>query len=169
LQLEELEGFFEINLDLLCIADKQANFLKLNKEWENLLGYTIAELLNTKYLKYVHPDDIEATHEQMSKLERNENVTNFVNRYICKNGDIKYIEWRCKPKDNLIYASARDVTQRILMENELTISEQKFRTLFELLPTGITIADTTGKLLQCNPAAEQIIGIICQRAFEKER
>lgn len=159
LQLEELEGFFEINLDLLCIADKQANFLKLNKEWENLLGYTIAELLNTKYLKYVHPDDIEATHEQMSKLERNENVTNFVNRYICKNGDIKYIEWRCKPKDNLIYASARDVTQRLLMENELTISEQKFRTLFELLPTGITIADTTGKLLQCNPAAEQILGI----------
>ena len=30
---EELERFFSVNLDLLCIADTSGNFLKLNKAW----------------------------------------------------------------------------------------------------------------------------------------
>ncbi|MGL5256470.1 MAG: hypothetical protein ACRC76_05475, partial [Proteocatella sp.] len=31
---DELEQFFSINLDLLCIADLNGNFIKLNKSWE---------------------------------------------------------------------------------------------------------------------------------------
>ncbi|HDR05890.1 MAG TPA: PAS domain S-box protein [Candidatus Marinimicrobia bacterium] len=42
----ELEDFFNVNLDLLFIADLDGNFLKVNKEWENVLGYKESEIEN---------------------------------------------------------------------------------------------------------------------------
>ena len=56
-QLEELNNFFELNLDFLCIADTEGNFIKTNKAWEDVLGYTHEELTHTKYLDFVHPDE----------------------------------------------------------------------------------------------------------------
>ncbi|HOP31581.1 MAG TPA: PAS domain S-box protein, partial [Spirochaetota bacterium] len=35
----ELERFFSVNLDLLCIADTEGNFIKTNRAWEDILGY----------------------------------------------------------------------------------------------------------------------------------
>ena len=41
---EELERFFSVNLDLLCIADTDGNFLKVNEAWHEILGYSVEEL-----------------------------------------------------------------------------------------------------------------------------
>lgn len=41
---KEFESFFNVSLGLLCIADKEGNFLKLNKAWERILGYSTHEL-----------------------------------------------------------------------------------------------------------------------------
>lgn len=49
----ELERFFNINLDLLCIADLDANVIKVNKAWEEILGYSAAELEKRKFLDFV--------------------------------------------------------------------------------------------------------------------
>jgi len=65
-QTEELENFFSVNLDLLCIADQQGNFLKTNQAWSRVLGYSTQELNQRKFLDFVHPDDIAATLEAMS-------------------------------------------------------------------------------------------------------
>ena len=37
---EELDQFFNVSLDLLCIANIQGYFLRLNPVWEKVLGYT---------------------------------------------------------------------------------------------------------------------------------
>ncbi len=58
---EELESFFSVNLDLLCIASLDGKLLKMNKQWEILLGYTQEELLGHKFFEFIHPDDIKAT------------------------------------------------------------------------------------------------------------
>ncbi|PKL13623.1 MAG: hypothetical protein CVV50_03275, partial [Spirochaetae bacterium HGW-Spirochaetae-6] len=90
----ELENFFSVNLDLLCIADVEGNFIKVNKEWEAVLGYTVAELERKKFLDFVHPDDMEATLAAMATLGGQEKVLNFVNRYLARDGSYHYIEWR---------------------------------------------------------------------------
>ncbi len=122
---EELEGFFGVNLDLLCIADLDGNFVKVNKEWENILGYSVKALEKKKFLEFVHPDDMNATLDAMSKLGKNEQVLEFVNRYRAKDGSYRYIEWRSHPYGKLIYAAARDITERKRIEGELLAARDR--------------------------------------------
>lgn len=115
----ELERFFSINLDLLCIADINGYFIKTNKAWEDILGYSTLELQGRKFLDFIHPEDIESTLEAIANLEEGKKVVEFVNRYISVDGKYHYIEWRSNPYGKLIYAAARDITERI--EYEKTI------------------------------------------------
>ena len=117
--IDELNGFFDVNLDLLCIASMEGRFLKLNKEWKKVLGYEVIELEGMNFLEFIHPEDIESTKKSMEKLENNHKVLNFVNRYRTKEGNYRHIEWRSFPKGDKIYAAARDITERIEVENSL--------------------------------------------------
>ncbi|MFP4159835.1 MAG: PAS domain S-box protein [Desulfobacterales bacterium] len=155
---EELENFFEVNLDLLCIADVHGNFLKVNKEWENMLGHTAEELQQAQFLDFVHPEDIDATLSAMSQLSRQEKVLNFVNRYKSKEGCYHFIEWRSYPKGDLIYAAARDITERKLIEEELRESESRLRGIMESTQDAIIIMDHRGAISFWNPAAAKILG-----------
>lgn len=115
---DELERFFSVNLDLLCIADTDGNFLKVNSEWINVLGYSREYLEKSKFLDFVHPDDIPNTLEAMSKLSQQHEVVDFVNRYRAKNDEYRYIEWRSHPYGKIIYAAARDITDKIETEKK---------------------------------------------------
>jgi PAS domain S-box-containing protein len=109
---EELDRYFTSSLDLLCIAGMDGAFQRLNPEWERVLGYQAGELIGRGFLEFVHPDDLEATVAAMTRLEGNEAVFNFENRYRAKDGTYHWIEWRSAPIGDLIYAVARDVTDR---------------------------------------------------------
>jgi len=128
----ELEGFFNVSLDLLCISDFNGNFIRLNKAWSEILGYPLEAIEGKPFLDFVHPDDIQETLSVMDKLNKQENVINFINRYIASDGTYKHIEWRTHPTEKLVYASARDISERIEIENKLiNINEQ-----FELAIRG---------------------------------
>ncbi|MDP2182019.1 MAG: PAS domain S-box protein, partial [Actinomycetota bacterium] len=116
---EELNAFFTTNLDLLCIADVDGHFVKLNPEWEHVLGYPIAELEGNVFLDYVHPDDVDGTLQAIDSLSEQQDVVNFANRYRTKDGSYRWIEWRSHPVGDLIYAAARDITERKIAEEKL--------------------------------------------------
>jgi PAS domain S-box-containing protein len=116
---EELDSFFSITLDLLCIADIEGNFRRLNRSWQMILGYENEELEGQRFLDFVHPDDLAATLEALSDLSAQRNVIDFVNRYRRKDGTYRWIEWRSAPVGNLIYAAARDITERKQTEEAL--------------------------------------------------
>ncbi|MDJ1171579.1 diguanylate cyclase [Roseofilum sp. BLCC_M154] len=46
-----------------------------------------------------------------------------------------------------------------ILIQEIAHSEQKYKTLFDLLPIGIVFTDEQGKFLEINPAAETILGV----------
>jgi PAS domain S-box-containing protein len=109
---EELEGFFNNSLDLFCIADFNGYFRKISALWLTVLGYSANELIDNKFLDFVHPDDIESTLEIMNSLAIGEDILKFSNRYRKKDGSYIDLEWRCTPKGQSIYAAARDITER---------------------------------------------------------
>jgi PAS domain S-box-containing protein len=132
---EELDQFFNVSLDMLCIANTDGYFISLNPSFESVLGYTTHELMAKPYLEFVHPDDREATKEAMATLGLQKVLYDLTNRYCCKDGSYRWFEWRAVPFDNLIYAAARDITQKIEASRE---SEERlrFETLLSKLSTN---------------------------------
>jgi PAS domain S-box-containing protein len=113
---EELERFFTVALDLLAIADTSGRLVRLNAAWENTLGFSISELEGINFMDLVHPEDREPTENALADLRATRQVIGFVNRYRTSDGSYRYIEWRSHPHRGLIYAAARDVTDRIERE-----------------------------------------------------
>lgn len=155
---EELDNFFKYTIDLLCISDINGYFIKLNKEWEKILGYSISEIENKNFMDFVHPSDINKTLAQLENLKKGDEVINFTNRYLCKNGSCKYIEWRSYPIGNKIYASARDITERINFENSLKESEEKFRIAFENASIGMTLSYLNQNYILVNEPVCKMLG-----------
>ena len=116
---KELDQFFNVSLDLLCIANTDGYFLHLNPAWERTLGYSREELLTQQFLDFVHPDDLVRTQEAISTLASQGKVIHFDNRYRCKDGTYHWLEWTSAPVGNLIFAVARDVTKRKHAEEAL--------------------------------------------------
>jgi PAS domain S-box-containing protein len=127
----ELDHYFTSALDLLCIADVTGRFKRLNKAWEVTLGYSLEELEGAKFLDYVHPDDMEATLHALGDLAEQNEVPTFVNRYRRKDGSYRWIEWKSIPDGELIYASARDITERKRMEDALRTRERELQTALQ--------------------------------------
>jgi PAS domain S-box-containing protein len=164
---EELERYFSQSLDLLCLASTDGRFLRLNPEWEKTLGYSIAELENRVFLDFVHPDDLAATREAVSRLSDQETILNFENRYRHRDGSYRWIEWRSIPQGTLIYAAARDITDRKQTEQALSESERYLRAILQTAADGFWVIDCGGYMVEVNDAycamtgyrREEILGL----------
>ncbi|MBN1350230.1 PAS domain S-box protein [candidate division KSB1 bacterium] len=55
--------------------------------------------------------------------------------------------------------SGEDISERLQAELALRFNEQKYRMLFDLSPTSITLVSLDGKILDCNAATQAIIGL----------
>jgi PAS domain S-box-containing protein len=115
----DFETFFEVSLDLLVIRDAELQIVKVNPAWERVLGYTMAELEGQPMLSFIHPDDVAGSHSQMERVASEKDVKHFVNRYRCRDGGYRYLEWRAHQAGDLVYGVARDVTERFAIEAEM--------------------------------------------------
>jgi PAS domain S-box-containing protein len=116
---EERDHFFNVTLDLLCIANTDGYFLHLNPAWERILGHTREELMGKRFLEFVHPDDLDGTGAAVSTLTSQQKIFLFENRYRCKDGTYRWLQWSATPIGKLIYAAARDITEHKLDEEVL--------------------------------------------------
>lgn len=160
-QLETDNRFINLSVDMFCIAGFDGFFKSLNPSWEKTLGFTSEELLAKPYLEFIHPDDRLATVAEAGRLENREATFAFENRYLCKDGSYKWFSWNSVsvPEQALIYAVARDITERKHAEEELRASENRYRKLFELNPQPVWVYDReTLRFLAVNQAAVQKYG-----------
>ena len=98
IQDKEIEGFLKVNLDMLCVADTGGNFQRVNKEFEHVLGYKVDELEGKSFVSLVHKDDVSSTLNAIKDLEEQKSISGFINRFRCKDGTYRYLEWRSQPE-----------------------------------------------------------------------
>ena len=156
---EELEEIFNLSPDMVAVCTTEGKFLKVNPNWEKVLGYTQKEILGLGWGKLVHPDDSEKTNQEVEKQLKGSNVVNFVNRYRCKNGSYKTLEWQATfAKEGIVHATARDITQRKQAEEELIKNELKFRTVADFTYGWEYWIDPEGNLIYISPSCKRITG-----------
>jgi PAS domain S-box-containing protein len=119
------QKFFELSIDMLCIADFDGYYKVVSPSWEWVTGYSAEELMSRPFVEFVHPDDRDNTNREAARLAEGAHSIDFENRYVCKDGSVRWLYWTGVPdfEEGLIYAVARDVTQR--KEWERALSEAK--------------------------------------------
>lgn len=159
----ELDKFFNLSLDMLCIADIDGYFRRINPMFGKTLGLTDRELMSRPFIEFVHPDDREQTLDALVKLSQGQPVINFENRYICKDGTYKDISWISSPEAGMVYATARDITEKKRSEEEIKIERDKLLSIMETIDDGIYITNENGELQYVNPVVQRELGTIAGR------
>ncbi len=159
---KERERFFTLGTDMLVVAGYDGYFKKVNPAWEETLGWTQEEMLSRPWIDFVHPDDVQATHDAKDKLEANIPIKNFENRYRCKDGNYRWLSWKTHPYplEKLIYGGATDITERKKTEESLRASERKFRQLANAMPQVVWTAMPDGQLNYVNERCFEYSGTL---------
>ncbi len=120
-EAEDLDDrFFDLSIDMLCIAHFSGYFQRLNPAWEKALGFSREELQAKPMIEFVHPEDRERTIDQNRRVKTGGQALSFENRYLCKDGSYKWLLWNATPDlaHEVIYSVARDITDRKRREEE---------------------------------------------------
>ncbi len=107
--LTEYRQFFDMSLDMMCIAATDGYFKQVNEAWTRELGWSEEELLSRPFVSFVHPDDVQKTIDEVAKLDKGIPTVQFDNRYLHKDGTYRVLRWRSTPEQGTgrLYAIAR--------------------------------------------------------------
>jgi PAS domain S-box-containing protein len=146
------EQFFELALDLVCVADAQGRFLHVNPAFTELLGWSREELLGSLASAILHPDDVESQRREVEALGRG-GPRSFENRYRCSDGTYRQLSWsaRAELASGRIYAVARDVTAHRAIEGSL-------QQIFDASPAGLLLVTAQGAIAMANPMVAELLG-----------
>jgi diguanylate cyclase (GGDEF)-like protein/PAS domain S-box-containing protein len=125
----ERDRFFNLSLDMLSVTTVDGRFVRVNGAWETTLGYRPDDLIGTRAIDLVHPDDLERTLDTARRHHgEGEKLVGFNNRYRHRDGTYRWLEWMSQtaPDGGLSFGVARDITDRRLDEER---AERLQRTL----------------------------------------
>ncbi|WP_008309770.1 PAS domain S-box protein [Leptolyngbya sp. PCC 6406] len=159
-----VDGFFNLAVDMLCIAGLDGYFKRVNPTFEQVLGYTQAELLAVPFLSFVHPEDYPATLVESRKLSEGHKVISFENRYRCKDGSYRCFSWKCAPdlETGFIYCTVQDATDHIATETALRkqaqLLDQVQGAIVSTSLEGVITSWSKGATALYGYTAEEVIG-----------
>lgn len=168
------ESFFNLSVDMLCLAGFDGYFKRINSAWTRTLGFTQDELMARPYLDFVHPEDRSATVAEAGKLTQGSTTVHFRNRYECRDGAYRWLEWAAMPaaSPQMIYAVARDITQEVEAEGELRKANLAAATRLALLTAlvdaigvGVVLVDRELVVAHWNKEASRLTGIQAEKAL----
>jgi PAS domain S-box-containing protein len=165
--LKTADTFFNMSKDILIVASKN-QFVKINPALSKTLGFDTEELLNNSFYTYIFPEDIAFTKEKIENIENETYLENFKNRWVCKNGTVKWLSWTATldKTTGLLYAIAHDITERLKLENEekealnnLFENEQKLNMILENISDGVLVANASKRVVLANYMANELFQI----------
>ncbi|MET3112697.1 PAS domain S-box-containing protein [Pedobacter sp. CG_S7] len=122
--LFDLEYFFELSPDLLCVAGYDGYFKKINSAVIETLGYTKEELFSRPISSFIHIDDRDETSRTRNLMLKDNPLINFENRYITKSGEVVWLIWTSIliKREQVVFAIAKNITYKKKLEEYRRIS-----------------------------------------------
>ena len=154
--LRRMSRYFDLSRDMVCTAGLDGYFKDLNAMWTETLGWSDAELRSRPMVAFIHPDDRQATLDERARLSERGTTVAFVNRYATKDGEWRWMDWntRYAPDEQLVYATARDITERRDAESKARFQAN----LLDAVGEAVITTDLTGTVIYWGPGAEALYG-----------
>ncbi len=172
MQLEHANQRFDLAMDATLDGiwdwDLVNNKIYLSPNWKRMLGYENEAIESTPDLwkSYIHPDDYK-------------NVSIRLDNHINGHNERFYMEFRMKHKNghwvdilsraNVYFDETGrvcrmvgthiDITQRKLNAQKIQESQIKFKSIFDIVDMGLILTDEDGRIIECNRASEDILGV----------
>jgi PAS domain S-box-containing protein len=117
----ELDEFFALSLDLLCIYDMEGVIHRLNPSWEKTLGFSAEEMCSKPWVEFVHPEDRPRALEATGRLNSETEIRNLELRFLSKDGSCRWLVG-CATRAldrGVVFAAVSDITERKQLEEQL--------------------------------------------------
>lgn len=158
---EENKALIENSLDIMALLDKDGRFLRINGALKDILGYETEEFIGRQYVEFLSPDDRDMTAAVDAGLRTGLNtVQDFETRWIRKDGVIVHLSLGVRWSDDqqLMYATARDVTERHYIRTELQKSKNKLSSILESIGDAFFALDRNWRTTYVNSRTARFIG-----------
>jgi diguanylate cyclase (GGDEF)-like protein/PAS domain S-box-containing protein len=170
---ERFRDLFENANDMVYTRDLEGRLTAVNRMAERLTGYSRNELVGLNITQLVSADDVERSMmtPQNAPDPDEDDVTDVVH-FIRKDGTRVPVEVRARMiyeggKPVAVQGIARDIRERLRVQNELEESERRFRELFENANDLVYIHDLDGRFLAVNKKAQEVTGYSEEEALSK--
>ena len=144
----------------------EGRFIRINKKFCEIVGYSHEEMLTLSFQDITHPDDLETDLVQVNLLlEDKKDTYSLEKRYFHKMGQVVWIRLTVSLVRDLsgrplhFVSVIENIDRRKQAEEALRESEKKFRRLMEQSPVSIQIHTPDGRLQQCNAAYETLFAL----------
>ena len=166
---KEFQNFIDLSKDLVCIANVDGLFYKVNPAFTSVLGYSKEELEGIPFVNFVHPDDLASTYREVEKLSNGELTISFENRYLCKNGEYVVLSWNTSPDPvtGNLYCIARDMTLENDQKEALVKTSSELSAILNSTEFSVIATDLEGTIKEFNKGAEIMLGYTAAEVVDK--
>lgn len=140
---------FNVSNNLICVLNQDLNIKEVNPSFEELLGVTKSDCLDTSILELLKDDSLE---EKLSVLNVDNPILTVKTVSDIDDGSDIVIEWYFKynQSNKEIFAFGRNVTKELDERIKLENSERRFRNFFENSIGLMSMHDLKGNILSVN-------------------
>jgi len=113
-EIEERQRIFETSQDLILVTDPVGTFVQVSPSAATIVGYQPEEMIGRSAVEFIHPDDLNATRDEMRAARRGKLKRAFEARYVHKEGHDVFLSWRgsWSPPVQRHFFIGRDVTEQ---------------------------------------------------------
>ncbi|MET4080717.1 PAS domain S-box-containing protein [Pedobacter sp. UYP30] len=165
----KLSKILESSPDVICTLDEFGRFLSLNAASQRMWGYAPEQLEGKYCAELLHREDVKEMRTVLSQIVGGVDISHFENRLRRMDGTYIPLVWsaRWDNQERIIYCVAKDGTEKQVAEDNLKISEQRFKTLVQDGSDLISILDSNGNYLYVSHTSQSVMGKVAEEYLGK--
>ena len=149
----DVEPFFDLTSDLMCILDERGCCIRANQSFARKLGHSIQDMRDCSLASLAHAGDRTYVQTQLARLAAGEPTVAFTHRHLSKEAQVSWLNWTVSRVETAsgptFYGIAKDITQYKEALQSLELQKDS------VVTANLVLARTMHKLEKRNAELDQ--------------